>query len=314
MADKPARALVCYGDGLMPAVKPHHAHLHQLAVSGSCGFLALRSLPDDESRPVLELAQLLDVYDVYSETACKEDLASGNGSAGAELRQDDLLPSMAERFMGTKATFIANSKSAVALGRRCGFATDCLAEDGSSSLPDASATASKALGLLGFDESSDAKEMNELVFLHLDADNGTSAECGIEFLDSLVGSVQDASKEGTSAYGRLFFVVVLGYGDAKANLGDAVPSIKSKEKLSVELASLRPRQSYTMKTGKPVEGVREEYPLLAVYNQVAVTRRDEVERFMFEDFQNRAGNLAMLVDRFLYEVAFKLWKAPKYGA
>nr|CAB3445517.1 unnamed protein product [Digitaria exilis] len=26
------------------------------------------------------------------------------------------------------------------------------------------------------------------------------------------------------------------------------------------------------------------------------------------------GNLAMLAERFLHEVAFKLWKAPKYGA
>lgn len=30
--------------------------------------------------------------------------------------------------------------------------------------------------------------------------------------------------------------------------------------------------------------------------------------------QQRGGNLAMLAERFLHEVAFKLWKAPKYGA
>lgn len=82
----------------------------------------------------------------------------------------------------------------------------------------------------------------------------------------------------------------------------------------IELPALRPRQSYTMKAGKPVEGIREDYPLLAVYHQVAVTRRDQVQQFEFEEFRERAGNLVMLADRFLYEVAFKLWKAPKYGA
>lgn len=54
MADKPARALVIYGDGLMPAVGPQHKHLHELAASGSCGFLALRSLPP--SGPTLSLS------------------------------------------------------------------------------------------------------------------------------------------------------------------------------------------------------------------------------------------------------------------
>lgn len=44
MADKPARALVIFGDGLLPAVSSEHKHLNDLAASGSCGFLALRSL------------------------------------------------------------------------------------------------------------------------------------------------------------------------------------------------------------------------------------------------------------------------------
>lgn len=34
----------------------------------------------------------------------------------------------------------------------------------------------------------------------------------------------------------------------------------------------------------------------------------------FHFAMQQGGNLAILADRFLYEVAFKLWKAPKYGA
>ncbi|KAG0585834.1 hypothetical protein KC19_2G042800 [Ceratodon purpureus] len=307
MADKPARALVIYGDGIMPAVKTHHEHLHRLAASGSCGFLALRALPEasEGEREVVELAQLLDVYDIYTEKARKED------SAG-EVTEDGSFKTLAERFMGMKSTFMTNSKAALALSKRAGFGGSSLEEFGVDS--EASATASRVLGLLGFDESTSMKDpANELVFVHLDAKSGSSAESGAEFLDSLVGCVQESSKEGSLAYGRLFLVVVLGYGDAQAS-GESVPSFRDDGELPSVLAALRPRQSYTMKAGKPVEGLREEYPLLAVYNQVAVTRRDEVQRFLFEDFHKRAGNLVMLADRFLYEVAFKLWKAPKYGA
>lgn len=45
MADKPARALVIYGDGLAGALGPEQKDLHALALSGSCGFLALRENP-----------------------------------------------------------------------------------------------------------------------------------------------------------------------------------------------------------------------------------------------------------------------------
>lgn len=284
MADKPARALVIYGDGVMPAVTPHHSHLHQLAATGSSGFLALRELPspiDPNEREVIELAQLLDLFD------------AGDGA----------FPSMAERFMGMKSTFVTNSNSALAFSKRAGFSAATLLTDST----DAAATASNLLGLLGFTESSAKETPNELVFLHV---SGSKAEA--DFLNSLIGCVQEASKEGSLAYGRLFLVVVLGYGDIRGL--EIVPSLKEEISLPPALAALRPRQSYTMKAGKPVQGLREDYPLLAVYNQVAVTRRDEVQEFSFEDFRKRAGNLVMLVDRFLYEVAFKLWKAPKYGA
>ena len=80
---------------------------------------------------------------------------------------------------------------------------------------DTSATASRVLSLLSFNESNSMKDpANELVFVHLDAKSGSSVESGAEFLDLLVGCVQASSKEGLLAYGRLFFVVVLGYGDA----------------------------------------------------------------------------------------------------
>ena len=171
--------------------------------------------------------------------------------------------------MGMKASFITNSKPALALGKRAGFSTVPLSEYGVNKhtmLPNANTTASKVLNLLGFEEGKQALgdstdkaaavASNELVFFHLDTKSAESAEVGAQFLDALVGCVKDASKEGTKAHDHLLLVVVLGYGDAEFSAGTRVPSLKTEPVLPAPLAELRPRQSYTMKAGKPVEGIR----------------------------------------------------------
>ena len=172
------------------------------------------------------------------------------------------------RFMGMKASFITNSKPALALGKRAGFSTVPLSEYGVNKhtmLPNANTTASKVLNLLGFEEEkasgdsmdkAEAVASNELVFFHLDTKSAESAEVGAQFLDALVGCVKGASKEGTKAHDHLLLVVVLGYGDAEFSAGTRVPSLKTEPVLPAPLAELRPRQSYTMKAGKPVEGIR----------------------------------------------------------
>ncbi|KNA20464.1 hypothetical protein SOVF_051640 [Spinacia oleracea] len=38
------------------------------------------------------------------------------------------------------------------------------------------------------------------------------------------------------------------------------------------------------------------------------------QEFSFNEFKENCGNLAIAADRFLHEMVFKLWKAPKYGA
>lgn len=162
------------------------------------------------------------------------------------------------RFMGMKASFVSNSKPASALGKRAGFSVVPLAEFGinkPSGLPNGNTAASKLLSLLGFEGSSEGVPANELAFLHLDVKSTLSAENGVEFLNNLVGSVKELSKEGTKAYDHLFLIVVLGYGDAKSS-AVAHSSFKQENGMSPELAKLRPRQSYTLKAGKPVEGVR----------------------------------------------------------
>lgn len=46
-----------------------------------------------------------------------------------------------------------------------------------------------------------------------------------------------------------------------------------------------------------------------------VVKADQFIDFFFKIFHmQHGGNLTIPADRFLHEVAFKLWKAPKYGA
>uniref|UniRef100_A0A0A9DN56 Uncharacterized protein n=1 Tax=Arundo donax TaxID=35708 RepID=A0A0A9DN56_ARUDO len=69
-----------------------------------------------------------------------------------------------------------------------------------------------------------------------------------------------------------------------------------------------------MKAGHALGDVRLHHPILLAQWQDGVTRVDLAKGFSFDEFMKCGGNLAMLSERFLHEVAFKLWKAPKYGA
>ncbi|XP_042962338.1 uncharacterized protein LOC122296603 [Carya illinoinensis] len=71
---------------------------------------------------------------------------------------------------------------------------------------------------------------------------------------------------------------------------------------------------YTMRGENQREDVRHHFPILITQWQYGVTRKDMAEMFSFKDFLEHGGNLAIPADRFLHEVAFKIWKAPKYGA
>ncbi|KAM3239716.1 hypothetical protein ACQJBY_053420 [Aegilops geniculata] len=97
-------------------------------------------------------------------------------------------------------------------------------------------------------------------------------------------------------------------------VNEACLILNSSTETDSDLKLLRPRQSYTMKAGKTLDDVRNHHPMLLAQWQQGVTRSDLAKDFSFEEFIKRAGNFAMLAERFLHEVAFKLWKAPKYGA
>ncbi|XP_057850017.1 uncharacterized protein LOC131060675 isoform X6 [Cryptomeria japonica] len=285
MADKAGRALVIYGDGIMGALGPCHQHLHALASLGTCGFLALRDAPrelKEEERVVRELSQLLDVHDLCNKEKEFEDSSNTLGHSSGYCSKHTNIPTIAERFMGMKAAMVTNSGTANAFGKRVGFSVTALHElcnktgisEEPEVPPDPLSAASKLLSMLGLQEKT--------------------------------------VEENTAS--RLYLALVLSYGSISSDKSDDSSLLISLEEISPSLASLLPCQSYTMKEGKLLNDVRHHHPMLAVQHQEAVTRRDGAKIFSFEEFQEQGGNRAILADRFLYEIAFKLWKTPKYGA
>jgi hypothetical protein len=76
---------------------------------------------------------------------------------------------------------------------------------------------------------------------------------------------------------------------------------------------LRPAQSCEQLAGQPL-AVSQQRAVLCLRRLPGVIRRDECSRFSMSDCCSSSGMLAVLADRLLPEVAYKLGRAPKYGA
>ncbi|KAJ9702022.1 hypothetical protein PVL29_003985 [Vitis rotundifolia] len=285
MADKPSRGLVLYGDGLARFINSSHTYLHDLASRGICGFLSLSNSPPSETedeRMVREFAQLLD--------SCEASLVW---------------------FMGMRAAIVANNSSLKSFGGTLGFTvmqTDELIKNNHPlSEPPVDVVASELLKLLGFQEGKTLETSQfDLIFMHIGAGEKANGQTeiianDIEYVNGLIGS-------------RLHLSLVMSYGAVSKDDDPSLSVLVTKNENNSDLSLLFPHQSYTMKGGNSRNNVRNHCPMLIAQWQYAVTRKDMAKTFSFEDFKEHGGNLTIPADRFLHEVAFKLWKAPKYGA
>ncbi|KAJ6361623.1 hypothetical protein OIU78_002117 [Salix suchowensis] len=281
MADKASRGLVIYGDGLASFINPSHAHLHSLASKAFCGFLSLPNAPPSESeeeRIVREFAYLLDACEAY------QNVNSQNTS----------IPTISERFMGMKAAIITNNPGLKSFGGKLGLTVfsfnDINGNGFSLSGSSTDFVTSELLKLLGFQEGKTLETSQfDLVFVHVGAGERVNGEgqktiaIDVEYIDALVDGIMRIAQPGSEIGSRLHLSLVMSFG-------------------------------YVTEGEKPRNDVRYHCPLLIAQWQYAVTRVDMADTFSFKDFKERGGNLVIPADRFLHEVAFKLWKAPKYGA
>lgn len=304
MADKPSRALVLLGDGLARFISPSHTHLHTLASLACCGFLTLPHSPsqfaeNEGQRITREFAELLD-------------------SCGEKLDTDPVTATIPERFMGMKAALITQNSELRCFADKLGLTTLPLNEliNTSPSLALSQLLAAELLKLLGFEggKTSETSQF-DIIFVHAGAGEEPNGLLDTKQMNDLVGALLHLSQSGTEISTRLHLSVLMSYGAISGNENSDVSlSIAKDEESNPELSQLFPRQSYTMKGGEPRTNVRYQNPILIAQWQNAVTRKDMVEAYSFADFKEHCGNLVSPADRFLHEVAFKLWKAPKYGA
>ncbi|KAI4316532.1 hypothetical protein L6164_024509 [Bauhinia variegata] len=316
MADKPSRALVLFGDGLARSIDPSHTHLHALAFKALCGFLSLPNSPPSESddeRIVREFAVLLDGCETYLNT-------------GGQMTDDDsqkilINQTLPDRFMGMKAAILTNNTSLKSFSAKLGLSVLQLDELGKVSIHEVNVVVLELLKLLGFQEGK-VQENNQfdIVFFHIGAGekvNGNEQKvmaADLEYINALVGGVMCQTQPESDISFRLHLSLVMSYGNILADDNSKFSVLKSFDAKNPNLPDLFPCQSYTMKGEIPRKDVRHHCPMLIAQYQDGVTRKDCAERFSFKDFKEYGGNLVIPADRFLHEIAFKLWRAPKYGA
>ncbi|KAK9052821.1 hypothetical protein SSX86_029454 [Deinandra increscens subsp. villosa] len=309
MADKPSRGLVLYGDGLARFVNPSHTHLHSLAAQSLCGFLSLPHLPPTENVDGRTIGEFLNLVDAY------EDFTT----LSVDSQDKCITPSISERFMGVKAALVTENKSLKLCGDKLGLSVlqsnELINHNGSLADSPAKLFATELLNLIGFQEDKvlDTNQF-DLVFVHIGTHEQDLMNKYTEYINLLVDEILSKTKPESQTGSRLHLSVVLSYGEISNDDKSNLTILNKNGIMQSGLASLYPRQSYTMKGSNPRSNTRDYCPMLFTQWQDAVTRKDTVKSFFFQDFMENGGNLTIPADRFVHEVAFKLWKAPKYGA
>lgn len=306
MADKASRGVIVYGDGLARMIGASHSNLHSFASLSCCVFSSLPNSPPQEkadARTIREFAELLD--------------ASNVSMGPAEDQGNHKVPTLSQRFMGMKAAIVTNDSCLRSFGSKLGLDTLELNHlvDGRQASAARGDLASVFLRLLGFEEGkmSDLPQF-DLVFIHIGAGEVINGVEDIEFINNLVGELIHTAQPGADVGSRLHMSVIMSYGAVSSDDQDIFTISASNREYKPDLALLVPRQSYTLKEGKERMDLRHYCPMLIAQWQNAVTRKDMVESYSFEDFKKHGANLVIPTDRVIHEIAFKLWKAPKYGA
>ena len=150
--------------------------------------------------------------------------------------------------MGLRAAIFSSSPSIISLSSELSLSTLQLEETDSSELR------SQLLSLLGFSGQNilEASEY-DLVFLHVTSETFKTlkGKSAIDWLDQLVGAILEIATAGSAVSSRLHLSVVLSYETSSDR-----SRISLVKEMNSDLGLLRPRQSYTMKNGKPLDEIR----------------------------------------------------------
>jgi hypothetical protein len=150
--------------------------------------------------------------------------------------------------MGLRAAIFSSSPSIISLASDLSLSTFQLEDTDLLELP------SQLLSLLGFSGQNvlEASEY-DLILLHITAETlkTQKRKNAADWLDQLVGAVLEIANPGSAVSSRLHLSVVLSYEKSSDKT-----HVSLQEEMNSDLGLLRPRQSYTMKDGRPLDEIR----------------------------------------------------------
>lgn len=163
--------------------------------------------------------------------------------------------------MGMKAALLTQNSELRCVGDKLGLTTlplNDLINDSSTSLSVSQLLASELLKLLGFEEGKTSETSQfDIIFVHVGAGEEPNGLLDTEQMNDLVGALLQFTHPGTEISTRLHLSVLMSYGAVTVNESSNVSlSIAKDEESRPKLSRLFPRQSYTMKQGKPRTDVR----------------------------------------------------------
>ncbi len=142
----------------------------------------------------------------------------------------------------------------------------------------------------------------DVVVLHLSHGDPQSSAQRLQTLLKQLDALPDAAAQ-------LYMVLLLGRGSSVDSPAAAA--------LPAHLAHLRPRQSFQPRArsdGAAGDEAVQERALLCVHRLEACVRRDDASRVSAAEFVARGARGTILMDDILAEVAYKVGRAPKFGA
>ncbi|XP_052170210.1 uncharacterized protein LOC127786681 isoform X2 [Diospyros lotus] len=290
----------------IPISMPSHLELPVASCPSPIPLLQIAE--SEEARIVREFAELLDASEAYHSM-------SGEDAAEIECQKKSPMPTISERFMGMRSAVVTNNTTLKSLGDKLGFTTLQLSDIIDNCGPNADSrldiVASGLLKLLGFQGKTLETSPFDLVFIHI-GEGKKDGQKNAEYVNGLVGQIMHLEEQESEISSRLHLSVVLSYGPVSE--GEPDLSVICKNENNSDLSLLFPRQSYAVEGRNVRDNLRYHGPMLIAQWQNGVTRKDMAGTFSFKDFKEHSGILTIPADRFIHEVAFKLWKAPKYGA
>jgi hypothetical protein len=81
----------------------------------------------------------------------------------------------------------------------------------------------------------------------------------------------------------------------------------------IRARAYKPKQSWQA-SGLHTVQVKLAQPLMVASYLRGVTRKDDVEQYLLQDMLDIGGQGCLLVDRIIHEIAYKVGRAPKFGA